>query len=259
MGDRRIEDARRATNPVFNDRKLELGTFGTNVSNACSMTTIEGRYEPTWPNTLAIAQLADAMEFEAMVPVARWKGFGGATDFNGRNFEVYTWAAGLGASTRHASIMATSHVPTVHPIMAAKQATTIDHITGGRFSLNIVCGWYRDELDMFGARALEHDEAYDYAAEWLDVMLRLWTEGGAFDHAGKYFTIDRAAHAPKPIQAPWPALMNAGKSVKGRHFAAKYCDLAFVVYQSYDLDDIARSYSRILVTAWVRRRLEVVA
>ena len=49
----------------------------------------------------------------------------------------------------------------MHPVMAAKQATTIDHITGGRFTLNVVTGWYRPEIEMFGAPLLEHDERYD--------------------------------------------------------------------------------------------------
>jgi hypothetical protein len=59
------------------------------------------------------------------VPVARWKGFGGATNFNGTCYETLTWAAGMGAVTNHASIFCTTHVPTIHPIVAAKQCTTV--------------------------------------------------------------------------------------------------------------------------------------
>lgn len=226
--DRRVLESRRETNPVFNGRKLKLGTFGTNCSNAVAITTIENRYRASWDNTRRLALLADEMEFEAIVPIARWKGFGGQADPMGDNLEAYTWAAGLGEATENVCVMATSHVPTVHPLMAAKHATTIDHITGGRFALNIVCGWFKDELDMFGAPMMEHDEAYDYAAEWIEVIQRLWTTEGEFDFDGKWFHIKKGAHAPKPVQAPYPALMNAGRSEKGRHFAAKYCDLAFI-------------------------------
>lgn len=242
------DELRRATNPLFNDRKLKLGTFGTNVSNAVSFTTIDERFEATWPNSLALAKLADEMEFEALVPVARWKGFGGETNMNGSNFEVYTWAAGLGALTEKTCVLATSHVPTMHPVMAAKQSTTIDHITNGRFALNIVCGWFRNEIELFGGGLMEHDEAYDYAAEWLEVMIKLWTIEGEFDHDGKYFQVKGGFHDPKPIQQPFPPIMNAGKSDKGRHFAAKYCDMAFIIPQSYDLDENRRtieSYRRL--------------
>ena len=71
---------RRQSNPVFNDRKLKLGTFQTNLDSGCVMSDLDGRLEISWPNTVALAQLADEMEFEALVPVARWAGFGGATN-----------------------------------------------------------------------------------------------------------------------------------------------------------------------------------
>ncbi len=98
---------------------------------------------------------------EALVPVGRWKGFGGATDFNGESFEVFTWAAGLAEATSYSCVLATAHVPVVPPIMAAKQCTTIDHISGGRFALNVVCGWAPAEFAMFGtACSAPHDEGY---------------------------------------------------------------------------------------------------
>ena len=57
-------------------------------------------------------------------------------------------------------VFATSHVPTVHPIFAAKQAATIDNISSGRFGLNVVCGWFKPEIEMFGMDQLDHDERY---------------------------------------------------------------------------------------------------
>src|SRR3712207_2041564 len=115
---RGLGEARRSSNALFNENRLKLGIFGVNCSNGCAITTAEGRLETTWPNTRSIAVLGDRAGFEAMVPIARWKGFGGPTNFNGSNFETYTWAAGLAAATEHTAIFSTSHVPTVHPIMA---------------------------------------------------------------------------------------------------------------------------------------------
>src|ERR1700685_4503323 len=134
------QELRRATNPLFNDRKLKLGTFCTNLNGGGAVSTIPETLKITWPNTVRLAQIADAMEFEALVPVGRWKGFGGVTNFNGPGFECFSWASAIGASTHYSGIFATSHVPTIHPVMAAKQAATIDHVTGGRFALNIVTG-----------------------------------------------------------------------------------------------------------------------
>ena len=121
------------------------------------------------------------MGFELALPVARWRGFGGTTDFNGKSFETYTWAAGLAQATKNIMVAATSHVPTVHPIVAAKQATTIDHISNGRFALNLVMGWFTPEMEMFHGTQRAHDDRYRYGAEWLTVVKRLWTEEAPFD------------------------------------------------------------------------------
>src|SRR5579884_2704452 len=217
-------------NPLFGPNKLKLGIFGANLGSGCTATTAEGTLDATWPATLEVAQLADEAGIEAMVPVARWKGFGGPTNFNGDSFETYTWAAGLGAQTKTIAPFATSHVPTIHPIVAAKQATTIDHMTDGRFALNVVCGWYGDEFTMFGRPLMDHEQRYAYAAEWVEIVRRLWTAEDEFDYEGRYFRIEGGLLGPKPLQQPCPPLMNAGRSATGNRFAAKYSDIAFTTF-----------------------------
>jgi alkanesulfonate monooxygenase SsuD/methylene tetrahydromethanopterin reductase-like flavin-dependent oxidoreductase (luciferase family) len=233
-------DPRGATNPLFNDNKFKLGTFATNVSNGAAITTVDGVFETKWPTVVKLAKMADRAGIEAIVPVARWRGFGGKTNFNGTCYETYTWAAGLGSVVENACVFSTSHVPTVHPILAAKQATTIDHITNGRFALNIVCGWFQPEMEMFGAPIMEHEKRYEYAAEWLQIAKRLWTETDEWDFNGDFFKVKRGFHQPKPIQAPYPALMNAGGSPTGRHYAAKHCDIAFIFITSHDAETTRR-------------------
>jgi alkanesulfonate monooxygenase SsuD/methylene tetrahydromethanopterin reductase-like flavin-dependent oxidoreductase (luciferase family) len=220
-------EERRSINPALNDRKLKLGTFQSNLDYGCLMADIEGRLKISWPNTVALARLADDMEFEAILPVARWRGFGGKLNPAGPGFETYTWASGVAASTANAGVVATSHCSINHPIVAAKQGAVIDHIANGRFILNIVTGWNKPEIDMFGAEMLPHDERYEMAEEWLAIVKRLWTEDDEFDHAGKYYRINKGYLQPKPIQKPYPVIMNAGGSERGRHFACKHCDLAF--------------------------------
>jgi alkanesulfonate monooxygenase SsuD/methylene tetrahydromethanopterin reductase-like flavin-dependent oxidoreductase (luciferase family) len=166
------------------------------------------------------------MEFEALVPVGRWRGFGGVTNFNGAGFECFSWAAGIGASTKYPAIFATSHVPTVHPIMAAKQGAAIDHITNGRFVLNVVTGWNMPEIEMFGVDLLDHETRYERAAEWLTIIRRLWTEDDEFDFDGRFYQIKKGYIAPKPIQRPHPVIMNAGGSDTGRAFAARHADVS---------------------------------
>lgn len=218
------------TNPLYGPNRLKFGIFGSNLGGGCSATQAEGTLEASWPATREIAILADQAGLEALVPVARWKGFGGPTNFNARCFETYTWAAGLAAQTERIAVFATSHVPTMHPIVAAKQATTIDHISGGRFALNVVCGWFEPEFAMFGRPMLDHETRYEHAAEWVEIVRRLWTCEGEFDYGGRFFRVEKGFHEPKPIQTPHPPIMNAGRSSTGNRFAAKYADMVFTSF-----------------------------
>jgi alkanesulfonate monooxygenase SsuD/methylene tetrahydromethanopterin reductase-like flavin-dependent oxidoreductase (luciferase family) len=231
-----IERDRLSTNPAFSDRKLKLGTFQTNLDSGCVMSGVAGRLDISWPNTLALAQLADEMEFEAIVPVARWRGFGGIHDPQGAGFEAYTWAAGIAASTTTPGVVSTSHVSLNHPIIAAKQCAAIDHISNGRFTLNIVCGWNGPEMEMFDMAVARHEDRYARAEEWLGIVRRLWTEDEEFDHEGRFYRIKKGYLKPKPIQKPYPAIMNAGSSERGRHFATKNCDLVYTLLRSHDVD-----------------------
>ena len=215
-------------NPVFNDQKLKLGIFSANCSGGVIMSDAPTGFRVTWDQQLDIAGTADRLGFEAMVPVGRWTGFRGNTNFNGVCFETYTWAAGLAQATENIGIFTTTHVPTVHPIVGAKMATTIDHISGGRYGMNLVMGWFTPEMELFGRQQLPHDERYEYGQEWIDFVERLWTEYGDFDVTGKHFT-SKGAHAyPKPIQTPRVALLNAGASPAGQEFSARNVDINLI-------------------------------
>ena len=226
---------RRDSNPIFGARKLKLGTFQSNLESGGIMSDLEGRLEISWPSTVTLAKLADEMDFEALLPIARWKGFGGATNPQGPGFEAYAWAAGIAGATQNSGVIATSHVALNHPIVAAKQSTVIDHISNGRFTLNIVNGWNFPEMEMFGMSLLDHEERYRCAEEWVMLVKRLWTEDETFDHDGKYYRINGGYLQPKPLQKPYPAIMNAGSSERGRHFACKYCDVIFTAIRTHDI------------------------
>ena len=241
----RSDQLREATNPLFNDRKLKLGTFCTNLDRGCAISTIDGVLEINWPNTLALATLADEMEFEALVPVGRWRGFGGVTNFNGPGFECFSWAAGIGASTRYPGVFSTSHVPTIHPVMAAKQAATIDHITGGRFALN-----RRHRLAPAGDRDVRRRRCSITTTATTAPSSGSRSSSGCGPRKKSSTTrasstrSRRASCSRSRSRSRYPAVMNAGGSDKGRHYAAKYCDVAFVVLQSHDFEDVKAHVER---------------
>jgi FMNH2-dependent dimethyl sulfone monooxygenase len=227
----------RPSNPIFNSNKLKLGTFCTNT--VPYMTFLPERRDPTWEGCLAGARIADAAGLEAIVPIARWKGYldDKPDHYSNVVFDVFTWAAGLAQATNYSSIFATSHAPNMHPVLVAKQCATIDAISGGRCSLNVVGGWNRREFDMFGIDLMEHDQRYVYLEEWLQLLRRLWTDPGEFDYQSKYFRMKKAISRPHPLQKGGIPIMNAAQSPAGIRFSAKNSDIGLISLQGDRPDD----------------------
>jgi alkanesulfonate monooxygenase SsuD/methylene tetrahydromethanopterin reductase-like flavin-dependent oxidoreductase (luciferase family) len=206
---------------------LKLGLFGSNCSNGRSYTTVPERWDASWQHNLELAQMADALGLECMVPIARWKGYGGQTNVNGSSFESIAWACGLLAGTRHINVFCTVHVPLIHPIVAAKQMATVDHVGRGRLGVNVVCGWNEDEFQMFGVTKQEHDDRYEQGDEWWSVIRRLWSGEHGFDFHGRHYQLEHAEGHPTPYGSELPLMMNAGTSPRGRMFAIEHSDMHF--------------------------------
>jgi dimethylsulfone monooxygenase len=207
---------------------FKLGIFGANCSNGSSfVTNAPERWTATWDDCLALAEMADRAGVDFILPLARWKGYGGEIDFQGTTHETLTWATALLAKTRNISVFATTHVPLYHPIVAAKQMVVADLVSEGRFGLNIVCGWNEGEFDMFGATLREHEERYAYAQEWIDIVLMLWGPQDDFDFDGQFFKLKKVRGKPKPYDGARPIFMNAGLSTTGQAFAVRNCDAFF--------------------------------
>jgi FMNH2-dependent dimethyl sulfone monooxygenase len=218
---------KRSTPVLGDENALKVGIFATNLRGGATLADVPGNLRGTWAETLALARHADRIGLDAVIPIARWRGYGGRSNLGDRSFETFTWAAGLLAHTRRIQVFSTFHVPVGHPVLAAKMGATADHISGGRWGLNVVAGWFTAELAMFGVTQRDHDERYEVADEWAELLRRLWTQDEEFDFRGRFFDVPRATSEPKPVQDPYPVIMNAGTSPAGRAFAARHSDLIF--------------------------------
>ena len=220
--------------PMRNSNKMKLGVFCFNASGGTSFTSFpEGRIVPTWDQNQRIARAADSAGWEFVLPIARWKGFGGATNHNHATFEVFSWASAVAASTEQIQVFSTAHVPLYHPLLAAKLAATIDQISNGRFGLNVVVGWNGAEMSMFGLDQRDHAQRYQVAAEWLGLIDQLWTEPEVFDFEGEFFSSTGAYLSPKPVQER-PVIVNAGSSPDGMDFIAQHCDFGFQAFPNLE-------------------------
>lgn len=208
------------------DGQFILGTFASNCSSGMSVTTIPERWDNSWENNLALARLLDDAGVEFMLPIARWIGYGGKTNFHGSVLEAMTWATGLLAHTRRLNVISTVHTTANNPVVTAKQIATMEKISGGRAGLNVVAGWNKPEYEALGLELpATHEERYAYAQEWFDVVKKLWASAEAFDWDGKFWKLKSVLGEPQ-LSGPVP-ILNAAGSGEGRAFAVRNADLLF--------------------------------
>lgn len=139
------------------------------------------------------------------------------------SLDAWSTAAGLAAVTERLEIMVAVR-PTFHlPALLAKQAATIDHISGGRLSLNVVSSWWATEARKYGVAFDRHDERYARTSEWLDVVHGVWSEP-VFSYGGRYYTVEEAVLEPKPVRLPRPTLYAGGESAAAKALISSKCD-----------------------------------
>ena len=139
------------------------------------------------------------------------------------SLDAWSTAAALAAVTHKQEIMVAVR-PTFHsPALLAKQATQIDHISGGRLSLNVVSSWWADEARRYGVQFEQHDDRYARTGEWLDVLNGVWKSDG-FSYKGAYYQVDENVLQPKPLTKPRPPLYAGGESETAKNLIARTCD-----------------------------------
>jgi dimethylsulfone monooxygenase len=188
--------------------------------------------------------MSDEAGIDFLLPIGRWKGYGGDTDYQGTTLETITWATGLLALTKRITVFGTVHAPIFNPVVAAKEMVTADHVGEGRFGLNIVVGWNEGEFDMFGVDQREHGDRYDYAQEWIDVIKMIWSDKEDFEFSGKYLDMKGIRGKPKPYGGTRPVIMNAGASPVGQAFAIRNCDAFFLQASRTSLDETAERVAK---------------
>jgi len=144
------------------------------------------------------------------------------------SLDAWSTAAALAAVTRRLELMIAVR-PTFHlPALLAKQAANIDHISGGRVSLNVVSSWWEDEARQYGAPFEKHDDRYARTAEWLEVLDGVWSQE-TFSFSGKYYRVENTVLEPKPVSRPRPAIYAGGESDAAKELIAARCD-AYVMH-----------------------------
>ncbi|WP_104164150.1 LLM class flavin-dependent oxidoreductase [Cryobacterium sp. N22] len=151
--------------------------------------------------------------------------------------------------TEHLGFGVTAGTAYEHPYPFARRMSTLDHLTKGRVGWNVVTGYLPSAARNMGNEdQLEHDDRYDYADEYLEVLYKLWegsweddavvrdTETGVFTdpskvhsigHSGKHFQVP-GIHLSEPSPQRSPVIYQAGASSRGIAFAAGNAEAIFV-------------------------------
>ncbi|SDT02199.1 LLM class flavin-dependent oxidoreductase [Bradyrhizobium canariense] len=178
---------------------------------------------------------AEELGFDLAFGLAQWLskgGYGGEMRFREHEIDPIIANTALAAITKSIVLINTVHILYAwHPLHLAKFGAAIDHISGGRWGVNVVTGYKPSEYRMFGLAPIEHDLRYEMADEFTTIMKRLWADDEDLTFDGRYWKTERAFLAPKPGPRR-PFLVNAASSGAGLDYAAKHSDIIFITSPS---------------------------
>lgn len=156
--------------------------------------------------------------------VDRWRliealGFDSIWDFDHMNqpsrpegpyLEAWTTLAGAAVHTRRVRLgVLVSSNTFRHPALLAKQAITLDHMSGGRLDVGMGAGWFVTEHDAYGIEFPAPGERVSRFREAVEVVDRLLRQERT-TYAGRHYRLADAVCLPRPVQQPRPPLMLAG-------------------------------------------------
>jgi pyrimidine oxygenase len=208
--------------------KIEAGVFIPTVRNGW-IHSANTPYTPgSYRHALEVTRLAEFLGFDFVLSPQNWRGAQGPTRFWGNTVESIAATGALLQATDRIKVWCTTHTNVYPPAAIAKIVASLAEIGEGRVGMNIVTGGHQASFHPLGLwdDTLTHDERYDVADEWVEVVKRFWTqERVTFD--GRFFKMDDGILSPRP--ARMPTLVNAGASPRGLRFAVTNCDIAFLM------------------------------
>jgi F420-dependent oxidoreductase-like protein len=172
---------------------------------------IEGQRGVTWKRWLALAEAAERLGFEGLFRSDHYFSSGGV---GGRgSTDAWGLLAALAARTERIRLgTLVSPVTFRLPSVLAKNAATVDEVSGGRVEIGMGAGWWTEEHTQFGIPFPPTRERFEMLEEQLEIVHRLLTEE-RFSFEGTHYSLADAECFPKPVQRPRPPIVVGGKKV----------------------------------------------
>lgn len=230
--------------------QIKFAYWVPNVSGGLVTSTIEQRTSWDYDYNIKLARTAENNGFEYALSQVRYEASYGAE----YQHESTSFSLALLLATQRLKVIAAVHPGLWHPAVLAKLGATADHLSKGRFAINVVSGWFKDEFTHLGEPWLEHDERYRRSGEFLEVIRKIWTEDNV-DYRGDFYRIHDFTLKPKPLNTPErpnPELFQGGNSTAARSNGGRFADWYFsngkdfdgVTEQLDDLRAVAQSHNR---------------
>jgi alkanesulfonate monooxygenase len=180
--------------------------------------------DASFTNTKKLTLLAQEIGFETLLLAEH---FVNPSSPELDQLDAWSTASALAAVTDSIEIIAAVKPGFRAPGIIAKAASNIDHISQGRFAINLVSAWWLPEFEMLGVETLPHDERYARSEEYLTIIKESWIQD-EFSFEGKFFSVKGAKVWPKPVQQPHPPIYIGGESEAGRNFGARMADIFLI-------------------------------
>ncbi len=173
--------------------------------------------------------------------------------FNNHILEAWTLATAALALTSQAGAMVAVRPGFYSAPVLAKMAATLDQISNGRLSLNIVTGGRPLEQAMYGDY-LDHDARYRRTREFMQICRKLWKSANSFDYEGEFYKLKQTRMETLPLQPGGPLFYFGGASEMAQQVSAEQADVYMMWGET--LQQIAERIGkmRLLVTAQGREK-----
>jgi FMNH2-dependent dimethyl sulfone monooxygenase len=211
---------------------IKFAYWVPNVSGGLVTSTIEQRTDWGYDYNRELAVLAENNGFDYALSQVRYMASYGAE----YQHESTSFSLALLLATQRLKVIAAVHPGLWHPGVLAKLGATADHLSHGRFAVNVVSGWFKAEFTALGEPWLEHDERYRRTEEFIRALRGIWTQDN-FELAGDFYRIRDFSLKPKPLNTPErpnPDIFQGGNSTAARKMAGRVSDWYFSNGKDYD-------------------------
>ena len=205
----------------FNSDQVEFAYWVPNISGGLVVTTLPMDTDWTPEANIKYAKDAEANGFATALAQTRWFASYGAD----HQHEAFVISSAILAHTKTLELITAVHPGLWHPAIVAKMQASLDVISGGRTSINVVSGWFKGEFTGYGLPWLEHAERYRRSEEFIRVIKGMWNED-EFTFYGDFYQINGAPMLPKPLHRV--VVFQGGNSADAQKMAGRVSDCLFM-------------------------------